>query len=214
MQGSEESADRAVSVQQTEVGFGERVRDARQERKWSQKQLAEKIDLDASAVSRLEQGTRAIRLGEAALIARVLDVDLSFLVHGDLDPATALRRARSRADNRMHLTRRAAYEMAEEYLEIIDLLSENPDLFDNLGKGESGEKGMPLPTTVGEYMEWVHKRVRALYDPQDDHRRFFIEDESVVRQLMAIVTATVENVISTIPFPESDEEDDDDDPDA
>lgn len=217
MQESEKTADKAASVQQTEAGFGERVRDARQERKLSQKQLAEKLDLDASAISRLEQGARAIRLGEAALIARVLDVDLDFLVYGDLDPAAALRRARAQADNRMHRTRRAAYEMAGEYLEIIELLSENPELFGNLRDADDDDHARPLPTTVDEYMEWVSKRAQDVYDPQDDFRRIFIDDEKVVRQIMKIVSAAVENVVSTIPFPEredDDEEEGEDGPDA
>ncbi|OBG18340.1 hypothetical protein A5768_31840 [Mycolicibacterium fortuitum] len=214
VQASEGSSDKAVSVQQTEAGFGERVRDARQERKWSQKQLAEKLALDASAISRLEQGTRAIRLGEAALIARVLDVDLDFLVYGDLDPVAALRRARAEADSRMHVVRRAAQAMAGEYLEIIYLLSENPELFGNLGQAGGGDEATPLPTTVDEYMEWVHKRVQAVYAPDDDYRRVFVDNETVARQIMTIITATVENVVSTIPFPEPEIDEDEDDPDA
>ncbi|WP_157923453.1 helix-turn-helix domain-containing protein [Mycolicibacterium peregrinum] len=214
MQDSQTRDDDPASVQGTEAGFGERVRETRLAKKWSQKQLAEKLDLDASAISRLEQGTRAIRLGEAALIARVLDVDLDFLVYGDLDPAAALRRARTEADRRMHLLRRAASDMAGEYLEIVDLLSENPELFGNLGKAEDGDESTPLPTTVDEYMEWVRKRVHAVYAPEDDYRRVFTEDETIAREIMMIVTAAVENVVSTIPFPESELGEDEDDPDA
>lgn len=48
----------------------------------TQKQLAEAVGLDASAISRLEQGVRAIRLGEAALIAEALKCDIRQLLYG------------------------------------------------------------------------------------------------------------------------------------
>lgn len=67
-------------VTATEADFGARVRDARKGKKWSQRELGERLGLDASAVSRLEAGVRMVRLGEAAQIADALDVPLASLV--------------------------------------------------------------------------------------------------------------------------------------
>lgn len=46
----------------------------------SQQELAAEVGIDQSAMSRIEQGGRAIRLGEAAAIAAALDVQLAELV--------------------------------------------------------------------------------------------------------------------------------------
>lgn len=75
-----------------ETAFGARVREARQIAGMTQRQLADTVGLDASAISRLEQGYRAIRLGEATLIAHALKRDLRQLVYGDLvdDPRLEL----------------------------------------------------------------------------------------------------------------------------
>lgn len=64
----------------TEADFGLRVRDARKARRWSQRELGERLGLDASGVSRLEAGGRMVRLGEAVQIADALDVPLESLV--------------------------------------------------------------------------------------------------------------------------------------
>lgn len=69
----------------TEQAFGQAVRAHRAQKGWSQRQLAELlepvgIDVDASAVSRIEKGTRAVRLSEAVILAQVLDVPLETLL--------------------------------------------------------------------------------------------------------------------------------------
>lgn len=72
----------AISEKRVEATFGEQVRAAREERGWSQESLARHlrdtsgIDLHQTAIGRLELGQRAIRLEEAASLARLLGIDL------------------------------------------------------------------------------------------------------------------------------------------
>jgi len=58
--------------------FGARMRESRESRGWSQRQLAEMLrtvdlKLDPSAITRIERGTRDVRLAEAVAIASVLE---------------------------------------------------------------------------------------------------------------------------------------------
>lgn len=181
-------------VQSIETGFGERVRDARLAREWTQKQLAEKINLDASAVSRLEQGSRAIRLGEAARIARALNTDLGLLVHGELDPATRLRDARRDADRAMHVVRRNAVTMTNSFVDIADLLEVHPQLFDTLKQEDGGG-----PTTVDEYFEWVFQRMQKVFDPDGDEHSY-VTDPVRIKQLKALLSAALDGVVSDVPY--------------
>ena len=61
--------------------FGDVVRDARERRQLSQRRLAELLEeagvrLDPSAITRIERGTRDVKLREATVIASVLGIDL------------------------------------------------------------------------------------------------------------------------------------------
>ncbi|WP_421876788.1 helix-turn-helix domain-containing protein [Mycolicibacterium wolinskyi] len=61
--------------------FGDLMRERREERGWSQRQLAEMLHavdlrLDPSAITRIERGTRDVKLTEAIAIASVLEFDL------------------------------------------------------------------------------------------------------------------------------------------
>ncbi|GJO37422.1 hypothetical protein NJB1604_02210 [Mycobacterium marinum] len=189
-------------MQATEAVFGERVRDARSKRQWTQRQLAERLNLDSSAVSRLEQGTRAVRLGEAALIARALNVDLDFLVYGELDPVAMLRRSRAEANEYMHDMRSAAMEMATAYVNITELLDEDPDLFAHLEQ-DSNAPTDDLPTSVDEYLEWARRRIETVFRVPHSSDRLVVDDEHRALQLMALVEAVVKQIVSTVPFPES-----------
>lgn len=77
------AADSAIDI---ETGFGKRVRQARLKQDMAQRQLAHALGVDASAVSRLEQGGRAVRLGEAMMIAHALGTDIRELVYGPNNP--------------------------------------------------------------------------------------------------------------------------------
>lgn len=186
------------AVQKTEAGFGERVKDARSEKGWTQRQFAEKLHLDASAVSRIEQGNRAVRLGEAAVIARVLDADLDYLVYGPIDPHAQLRNHRRWADQEMHDMRSNAVSMVENYVEILALLDDNPDLFEQL---QDGEIGSP-PTSTDEYLDWCLSRMKRAFALPEDKRRVVVTDENRAVRLAALIDAVVDGVVSTTPLPE------------
>lgn len=68
-----------------EQRFGQAVHEQRTLKGWSQREFAERltdagIAVDASAVSRIENGTRALRLVEAVVIADVLGQSLQTLL--------------------------------------------------------------------------------------------------------------------------------------
>jgi transcriptional regulator with XRE-family HTH domain len=74
-----------------ERNFGRATRVAREGRSWSQRRLATELanhglKLDPSAITRIENGQRAVRLGEAATIAAVLEMPLADMAAFDDDP--------------------------------------------------------------------------------------------------------------------------------
>jgi len=71
-----EPGERTVTTQ-----FGDLMRDRREELGWSQRQLAEALHtvdlrLDPSAITRIERGTRDVKLSEAIAIATILGFSL------------------------------------------------------------------------------------------------------------------------------------------
>ncbi|WP_016890530.1 helix-turn-helix domain-containing protein [Mycobacteroides abscessus] len=66
--------------------FGDRMRECRELRSWSQRQVADLlqavgIKLDPSAITRIERGTRDVKLSEAIAIADVLGFDLDSIAY-------------------------------------------------------------------------------------------------------------------------------------
>ena len=62
------------------VSFGERMRHRRQERGWTQMELAKRAGVDVAWINRLERGERKnISLTAARRIARALGVSLDYL---------------------------------------------------------------------------------------------------------------------------------------
>lgn len=189
----------------TEAEFGARVKEARKQKQWTQKKLADLIGIDASAISRIEQGVRAIRLGEAAHIARALGSDLDELVFGgELPPEVQLQRRRDSANRTMNQMRYAAVEMADSYIDIADLLTANDDLFSMLNPGDEDDERR-LPRTVPEYFKWVERRTRALFQP-DAAIQSYTPDTEVAASIQGLIYLIVENVVRTKPYSEADED--------
>ncbi len=74
--------------------FGERLREIREERSLSMKQLAGRSGVSLSALGRYERGKRFPGLDSAVLLAEALDVPVDYLATGrgpkhSLPPATA-----------------------------------------------------------------------------------------------------------------------------
>lgn len=64
------------------VHIGERIRSARQERGWTQDQLAESVGVSRSAVAQWETGRAGQLTGNLSRIAEVLNVGIEYLTHG------------------------------------------------------------------------------------------------------------------------------------
>jgi transcriptional regulator with XRE-family HTH domain len=64
------------------VQIGERIRAARQERGWTQEQLAEAVGVSRSAVAQWETGRAGQLTGNLSRIAEVLSVGIEHLAHG------------------------------------------------------------------------------------------------------------------------------------
>lgn len=115
------------------------------------------MPVDASAVSRIEKGTRSVRLAEAVVIASVLDVDLGFLMRGILTPEQELKEARRFID----ISRQAAVEPVLDFIrslvEARRLLEANPALLATLG-----ENPEDVPTSPSDYIPWVAARIEKL----------------------------------------------------
>ena len=186
-------------VQQVESGFGERVREARLRRKWTQRQLADNLQLDASAISRLEQGVRAVRLGEAALIARALESELGSLVFGnDVDPAAQLQSMTETADRRIDETRGAAIEMANIFLQMVQLLEDHPGFF---GTVEMDDDGPIVPVALKAVLAGGLQRINNRYAVSQSRQRIVVEDGQLAAQIMALIHAAVQDIVSTVPLP-------------
>jgi transcriptional regulator with XRE-family HTH domain len=61
---------------------GERIRTARRERGWTQDDLAQNVGVSRSAVAQWETGRSGQVRGNMARIARVLQVDVEYLLYG------------------------------------------------------------------------------------------------------------------------------------
>ena len=62
--------------------IGERVRQARKAKRYTQAQLAEKIDINPKNVSQLERGMTGISLSSLIAICRTLDVSADYILFG------------------------------------------------------------------------------------------------------------------------------------
>jgi transcriptional regulator with XRE-family HTH domain len=76
---AEELADRRQIYEYWEKDFGNKVRQWRQARNWSQEDLADRLreqgfDMHQTTVAKIERGTRPLRVAEAAAIATIFRV--------------------------------------------------------------------------------------------------------------------------------------------
>lgn len=113
--------------------FGDRVRDAREALKWSQRKLAEELDkigvkLDPSAVTRIERGTREVKLREAAAVAAVLKVPIQDLAPPPaLSPLAQFESCLELGSEQGGVARQALASMSVFYAMAIHLVSNYPD---------------------------------------------------------------------------------------
>lgn len=114
-------ADEAGEQATAEETFGHRVRALREARKFTLADLANHlgittgvsgapINLDPSAVARLEKGQRSIRLNEAVAIAKVFDQTVDEMLRPALRPAEQIQQAERYVE---HMRWRASWVLGE-----------------------------------------------------------------------------------------------------
>lgn len=139
------------------------------------------MPVDASAVSRIEKGTRSVRLAEAVIIAGVLDVDLGFLMRGVLTPEMELKEIRGYTDASRRQAVRPLVDFLNGLIEAKHFLEANDGLFASLGDAES------RPGSAGQYIPWVAERVEQL-PPADFDELCRVESSEERDQLIGLVT--------------------------
>lgn len=113
-----------------EERFGAEVAERRQVMGLSQKALADRLaeyglKVDASAISRVETGTRALRISEAIVIAQVLGFSLED-VADPLPPQHEFEQRRERLDKLLFALNATSQDAAEEVSGLAWLIEENP----------------------------------------------------------------------------------------
>lgn len=180
-----------------ETAVGEAIAEYRVVRGLTQRQFAEMLTaagmpVDASAVSRIEKGTRSVRLTEAITIANILDVDLGLLVDGVRTPEEELKSIRRNADLFMTHLDGPFGLFTFGLLEAKWLLEDNPHLIQTLQDDELG-----TPTGPDDYLRWCAERVaRIKVDPDDE---VLTRTEEEAAQLIGVVHAWASNRIHTDP---------------
>ncbi len=67
--------------------IGQRIKEERRKRGWSQERLSEEIDVTTVYISRVERGTSQINLKRLAQISRVLETSVEYLIGGSITKA-------------------------------------------------------------------------------------------------------------------------------
>lgn len=137
--------------------FGERLRKYRDQRDWTQRRLAEElrlhgVKLDPSAVTRIELGSREVKLREAFAIASVLGIDIRDLI-AEVDPQYQLHSLGSSIAAKVSSARDYLGSVIQNYVEISILLDANPRLLNDLRLSRIRDLGGD-PRHVGPATEW------------------------------------------------------------
>lgn len=178
--------------------FGLRVKNAREDRQWSQRKLAEELQhldvkLDPSAVTRIERGTREVKLREAAAIAAALAVPLQDLA----PPPSSTPREQflsyiGRAGEQGEAARQALGVMCMYYALALHLLEHDPELLPELGTELTGIKIDDLRHVQGETTTAI---IEAVTRELSKKPVAYATDARQMEHLVAIVNATIDNLI-------------------
>jgi transcriptional regulator with XRE-family HTH domain len=128
--------------------FGQNLRDARLRKGWSQRHLADVLEsrgvrLDPSAVTRIERGSRDVKLREAAVFADCLDVELQQLMSPNgLDPLAMVLELLRNAEGKVRVGRSAFAEMALNVHAADALLQLRPAVIDELRRHRGSDEAL------------------------------------------------------------------------
>ncbi|MFT9771807.1 helix-turn-helix domain-containing protein [Brevibacterium casei] len=179
-----------------DVMFGQAVSEFRKTQELSQRDLADRLrenglNLDASAVSRIENGSRSVRISEASVIADVLDVELTELFRYSWTPKRMLRSGRRRANRMLHDTEDQIAELMSMFASLHSLLDANPDLLATLI-----DEGQEPPTSANDYFTWTLRRLEKWED--DAEEAVLFPSAKLRNDAVALVTQLAEGVTSTV----------------
>jgi transcriptional regulator with XRE-family HTH domain len=144
-----------------EENFGSAVSFFRSSKQLSQRDFAARLTgrgmpVDASAVSRIEKGSRSVRLVEAMTIAEVLEMDLESLIGGSKTDSQHLQTLRRRTDRTLQDLEAPFLEAAWALIDSKGMLENHPELLGTLNDDKLGG-----PQNVEGYFDWVCSRLSS-----------------------------------------------------
>lgn len=151
--------------------FGQNLRAARAQKGWSQRELASALEecgvrLDPSAVTRIERGTREVKLREAATMADCLNVDLNELLIPQVnDPLSVAIELRRQAAACLRAAWLSVAQFGIQVQALTSLLDASPSTRDNFSKLRSRRKGLDVTEVIGfelrnalhELQQWIEE---------------------------------------------------------
>ncbi|MBI5536688.1 MAG: helix-turn-helix transcriptional regulator [Deltaproteobacteria bacterium] len=177
------------------------MRKARTDRGWSQRTLAEELDkldvkLDPSAVTRIERGSREVKLREAVAIAAVLAVPLQDLA----PPPTSSPRDHfvsclASATEQGLAARQALASMSMYYAMALHLIKHEPELLAEIGAEFNGFSEKELESYRRYPTQMALSLVKDLARRQSRDPAAVIPTAEEADQLTEIVDAVVANLI-------------------
>lgn len=184
--------------------FGVRVRKARNDRKWSQRTLAEELDklgvkLDPSAVTRIERGTREVKLREAAAIATALAVPLQDLAP---PPDSSLKEqfisCLGSAGEQGLAARQALASMSMYYAQALHLVQHEPELLAEIVSNFDLAKELDGPDLerIQRYPSaMLVEFIKAIAGKQSENPLVLVADTFQSDQLVTFIDATIANIV-------------------
>lgn len=171
-----------------EQRFGSMVFESRRALGMSQKELSDELVtqglmLDNSAVSRIEKGTRALRLSEAIVIARVLRFSLADFEEA-VPPAEDFARRRKSTEDALHIAHSALTVAADELNGLAFVAEGHPEVLQELTFDEPPASAVQLMDHLVQewHSNFVHSALGTRL-PSEELR-------DAVRRVLGAVTET------------------------
>lgn len=175
-----------------EQRFGSMVFESRRALGISQKELSDGLAtqglvLDNSAISRIEKGTRALRLSEAIVLARVLRFSLADFEEA-VPPAEDFARRRKSVDDALHTAHTALTNAADELSGLAFVVDGHPEVTTEL----TSERP---PNNAVELMDFLVQEWRSNFMHNALGTRFETEElrDAARRVLNTIATSAVDD---------------------
>lgn len=141
------------------------------QRKFAEMLTDKGMPVDASAVSRLLKGQRAMRLSELYVVADALGVPLINLLPVVANPKAELNTLRRSADISWQRMGESSARLVSQTQEIVRRLAENPELMTDLVNRE----GVQIESPAG-YVEWVVGNTEGAFERRFNEGSFGVDD--------------------------------------